>query len=138
MFGALVTRPDTNHRISDIPLHPSPTQHRLRGPAVEPLGMFCGNTALQGSAGGPLAPGGLISTEQRYTPRGGRRHVVPVGSDGWEKVLVRSASEMDEFCLHIRNEVTFLMINVYATFFQLLCLICSNEFSTESCEISRK
>lgn len=55
MFGARLwsPSPNTNHRISDISLRPPP-HHHLHPPAVEPLGMFCENTAPQGSAGGPL------------------------------------------------------------------------------------
>lgn len=51
--SALVTRPDANHRISDISPRP-PRRHHLHAPSVELLGTVCENTAPQGSAGGPL------------------------------------------------------------------------------------
>lgn len=64
------------------PRPPDPPIHSL---AMEPLGMFCRNAVPQGSVvvRWPLrAPEGLISTGQRFTPPGRKRHVAAVRSDG--------------------------------------------------------
>lgn len=64
------------------PRPPNPPIHSL---ATEPLGMFCRNTAPQGSVGGPLAPEGPWGPHQHRPvlyPPGRKRHVAPVHSDG--------------------------------------------------------
>lgn len=106
---ALVTRPDANHRISDISLRPHPgttstpplrsrwecfvkTQRRRARPVV--LSMKQGQRGCEAPAPGPRGPLGASSA-----PSGAAPLRAPVGSDGWESFPWSSTSEMDEFCL---------------------------------------
>lgn len=92
---------------------------------------------------GPEGPWGPHQHRPVVRPRGERGMLFqsgPVGSDGWENTFLRWASEMDEFCLHIRNKLLNVSHDkcLWCLFKLIISPAYTNEFSIELWVIYRK